>query len=245
MWLQIVKKLNHVILLTVLLSCSSHAEKVDEILSLSSQTIIGIAEVPTVHVELHVNKTRDLHVALQDLSTMRPVKTTMKRIKKSGKYHFNVKIEELKPGNYRWNAYLTPKNKQWQDRIGKTLSQNIEVINAAKYVKEVEFSKQDRIKSVLWPKQINDNKEHLLTVKFDISQPRDLHIKLLSSENWQEFGALKYTVNQPKDIVMPFNNIIDSFEAGKYAWVVYLTDVGSEEPLVKKKFGKHFEVKSK
>lgn len=230
-----------IMLMGLFLSGVAKADE-DEIIEITAQDIVGTEELPVIHIELTVKKSRDLHVALQDLSTQRPVKTTMKRIKKSGKYHFEFKTNGVKPGKYRFNAYLTPRKKNWNDRIGQTESHDIEIIDAVKYVKKVKFGNKDRIKSVKWPKKIIDNKEHQLLVKFDITEPRDLHIKLLSSGNWEEFGALKYTINKPQDFTMPFDNLINSFEEGKYAWVVYLTDVGGEDSILPKKFGKHFEI---
>ncbi|WP_448248457.1 hypothetical protein [Thalassotalea agariperforans] len=239
--LQLLSLVKLVLFFTVVTSTLVKAES-DEILSLSSQEIIGLEEMPVIHIELNVDKTRDLYVALQNLETRQPVKNTMKRIRKSGKYHFDFPLENIKPGKYRWNAYLAPRGKNWNDRIGQTVSQDVTIIAEPKYVKKVKFGKQDRIKSVNWPKQITDNKEQLLAIKFDVTEPRDLHIKLLSSVNWEEFGAIKYTISKPQDINIPFNDMLDNFEAGKYAWVVYLTEVDGTESILPKKFGKHFEI---
>lgn len=205
---------------------------------------IGYEEQPVVHIELKLNKMRDLHVAIQHADSRQTVKRTMKRIKNSGKYHFSLEIDGVEPGKYRVNAYITPKGKNWNDRIGETRFQVITILDTPKAPKPSVFADKDLIKNVSWPKQINSDGEVILTAKYAITQPRDLHLKLFNSENWDELGALKYPVKTPGEIALPLTDLVTNFGAGKYAWVVYLTAVDSDQEVSKKQ-GRHFVITSK
>ena len=224
------------------LFCGSNAYADDNIISLSTNEIIGYKETPIIYVELTIDKTRDLYVAFQNMDGWQTVKTTMKRIKKSGKYHFEVPIEDLKVGKYRVDAYITPKGKNWNDRLNETHHVEFEVINQEKHIKQTVFSEQDRVKFVDWPKNIVGTQEATLTIKYDITEPRDLHIKLLDSSNWKEYGALKFPVTEPGDFVLPLSHLSEDFPSGAYAWVVYLTPTNELNKL-SKEYGKHFVLK--
>ena len=218
-----------------------HAQAEDIILDLSATEIIGYKESPKVFVELEVKKTRDLHVAFQNMDGWQTVKRTMKRIKKSGKYHFEVPIDDLKAGKYRIDAYLAPRGKNWNDRITKVKRVEFEVVDEETYVKKTAFSSQDKIKFVDWPKKIVGTQEATLKIKYDITETRDLHIKLLDSNNWKEHGALKFPVTEPGEITLPLSNLNSDFPEGKYAWVVFLT-ASDDSTEVSEKYGKHFEL---
>lgn len=223
----------------VFFSFANSVQADDAILSLTASEVIGFKQSQTVHVELEVKKTRDLHVAIQNMNGFNTIKRTMKRIKKSGNYHFEVPLENIKPGNYRIAAYLTPRGKDWNDRITQAEPFMFEVVNVEKYVKKTSFSDQDKVKFVDWPKQINGVQEATLLIKYEITQVRDLHIKLLDSENWKEYGALKFPLKEPGNFTLPLSNLTDDFPTGKYAWVVFLTPTG-EKNEVSDKYGKHF-----
>jgi hypothetical protein len=210
----------------------------------SVQDKIGYQEEPIVKLKITINKTRDLHVSVVDMQTWRPIKRTMKRIKKSGNYHFELSIDDLKPGNYRVDAYLTPRGKTWADRLDNALQQEITVVENPVYIAKTQFSSKDFIKQVTWPKKISSNQEHILTVKYGITEPRDLYIKLLDSTNWQEYGEVKIEITEPGEVSLPFSDMLNNFDHTKYAWVIYLTASGDEEPLIKK-FGKHFTIGEK
>lgn len=211
----------------------------DAILSLSATEIIGYKQSQTVHVELEVKKTRDLHVAIQNMVGFQTIKRTMKRIKKSGKYHFTVDIDNLKVGKYRIASYLTPRGKDWNDRIIQGQPFEFEVINEKKHVKKTTFSSEDKIKFVKWPKQIIGKQEATLIIQYDIKEPRDIHVKLLDSDNWKEHGALKFPVSEPGNLTLPLSNLTDDFPVGNYAWVVFVVEKGKTENL-SDKYGKHF-----
>lgn len=225
-----------------LLSPSQLLANEDQIIELTVQDKIGYEEVPMVNVEVKVTKQRELYVAVVDMANWQTIKRTQKRIKKSGKYHFKLAIEGLKAGQYRVDAYLAPRRKGWNDRITEPTQTNFDVINKPKRPKKSEFSKQDKINNVTFPKQVVGLEEVTLTVQYDITQPRELHIKLLDSGNWKEFGALKFPVNKTGEISVPLSNMTEDFPASKYAWVVFLSEKGKVEPLGKKQ-GKHFELK--
>lgn len=229
-------------LLTFLLTFGVQAD--ESIVNLTANKIIGFKESPTVYVELEIDKTRDLHVAFQNMNGFKTVKRTMKRIKKSGKYHFEVPLDKIDVGNYRIAAYLTPRGKDWNDRITQAQPFMFEVVNAEKYVKKSSFSKQDKIKFVKWPKRVIGNQEATLTIQYDIQAPRDIHVKLLDSDNWKEHGALKFPVTEPGNLTLPLSNLTVDFPLGNYAWVVYVAEKGKSEPI-SDKFGKHFTLAKK
>lgn len=212
----------------------------DKVVEFIVQDKIGFEEVPVVQVEVQVSKTRELHVAVVNLDGWKTVKKTQKRIKQSGKFHFELPIENLQPGKYRIDAYLSPRRKGWKDRITEPTRRHLLVLNKTKIPKKSLFSKQDKIRNVNFPKIITGNESSALTVKYDITEPRDLYIKLLDSGNWKEFGSLKFPVNGTGEINLPLSNMTDDFPASNYAWVVYLSAKESIEPLSKKQ-GKHFE----
>ena len=106
------------------------------------------------------------------------------------------------------------------------------------------FSQQDKIKFVKWPKQIIGNQEATLTIQYDIKEARDIHVKLLDSDNWKEHGALKFPVTEPGNLTLPLSNLTDDFPVGNYAWVVFVAEKGKAEPI-SDKFGKHFTLANK
>lgn len=211
----------------------------DSIVNLTATEIIGFKESPTIYVELEVDKTRDFHVAIQTMQGFQAIKRTMKRIKKSGQYHFEVDIDNLKAGKYRVASYLTPRGKDWNDRISQGQPFEFEVVNEEKYVKKTAFSSQDKIKFVKWPQKIIGNQEATLTIQYDIKEPRDLHVKLLDSDNWKEHGALKFPVTEPGNFSLPLSHLTNDFPVGNYAWVVFVAAKDKTENI-SEKFGKHF-----
>lgn len=222
------------------LSSSVNAE--DKILSATlKQAEIGIKEQPTLEFDLALTKTRDLHISILDIKTWRPVKRTMRRIKKSGNYHLKVDVDDIQPGNYRVDVYITPKGKDWSARFGDTVSNNLLVLEDDYAPKPSVFSNNDLIRLIEWPKTINHNDEVKIKVLFDITEPRNLHVKLLDSSNWAEFGSMKFPVKESGNIEVPLADIKDNFPAGKYAWVAYLTESNSENK-VSKELGKHFTI---
>jgi hypothetical protein len=239
--MKLLKSFVLVVVAVLLLSTPVLANE-DKIVEFIVQDKIGFEEVPVVQVEVQISKIRELHVAVVNLDGWKTVKKTQKRIKQSGKFHFEVPIDNLQPGKYRVDAYLSPRRKGWKDRITEPTRRNLTVLNKAKTPKKPLFSKQDKIKSVTFSKTVRGNESIALTVKYDITEARNLHIKLLDSGNWKEFGALKFPVNKTGEINLPLSNMADDFPASKYAWVVFLSEKDQVEPLGKKQ-GKHFELK--
>ncbi|MGJ8679472.1 hypothetical protein [Paraglaciecola sp.] len=238
--MKLLKSFVFVIVAVLLLSKSALANE-DKIIELVVQDKIGFEEVPVVQVEVQVSKTRELHVAVVNLNGWKTVKKTQKRIKQSGKFHFEVPIDNLEPGKYRVDTYLAPRRKGWADRITEPTRRNLVVMNQATTPKKSVFSKEDKVRKVTFPKTVVGNESIALKVKYDITEPRDLHIKLLDSGNWKEFGALKFPVNKTGEVNVPLSNMTDDFPASKYAWVVYLSTKENSVPLSKKQ-GKHFEL---
>lgn len=236
-------KSNLIVNLLFLVSCvfsfGLQANSTDEIVSLSATEKIGFNQQPTVYIDLVVKKTRDLHVAIQNMDGWQTVKRTMKRIKKSGNYHFSVAVDGLKPGKYRVDAYLAPRGKNWADRLFQPQHAEFEVVDVANYVKTTEFSSNDQITFVDWPKQVVGEQEATLSVRYNITQARDLHIKLLNSDNWEEHAEIKVPVAEPGNFNLPLSHLINDFPTAKYAWVVFLTEAGGDEQ-VSEKYGKHF-----
>jgi len=252
---------NHILrsvifLLGVLFSYSNLADEVKEgIVEFTVQEKIGTAEVPVINVEVNVAKSRDLHVVFKDAKSGKKIKNTSKRIKKSGKYHFKVDVGNLLPGRYQWSAYLAPRNKNWDNRIGDPVNQIMQVVNAAKYGKKLvnkkvkkpvkktvnkkKLASKDGFKKISWPKIISNNDEYTLTVEYLVTQDRDVHLKLLNSENWEEHGAVKINVNKNGKVSLPFASMLDNYGPGKYVWVISITEVDNPDKVLTKR-GRHF-----
>lgn len=153
---EIIKVFFFVILVGLLLPKSALANE-DKVVEFIVQDKIGFEEVPVVQVEVQVSKTPELHVAVVNLDGWKSVKKTQKRIKQSGKFHFELPIENLQPGKYRIDAYLSPPRKGWKDRVTEPTRRNLLVLNKTKTPKKSLFSKQDKIKNVNFPKTITGN----------------------------------------------------------------------------------------
>lgn len=224
----------------VLFSFNSYAEDKDEILEFSVQEILGTAEKPTVRIKLNIQKTRELFVAVQDLNNkMQRVGSTQKRIKKSGNYHFDMDID-LKPGKYRFNAYIAPKGKGWNEKIGDPVNINVTVVDEPKYIKKTQFSTTDKVKQITWPKNIVDDTEQVLTIKYNITQPRVLLLKLLNKKGWKEEAVLKFSLKEPGQQSLPISSMLSDFGVGDYAWAALITDTETGETITKQ--GKPFTI---
>ena len=231
----------------------------DKINTFSVQEILTVGEIPVINIDVEVSNKRDLHVVLKDGKTQRNIKTIKKPIKNSGKFHFNFDIDELPPGNYRWNAFITPRKKNGNDRIGDSSTQMMKVITLEQAAiaqqkfkqhqknnkvnkateKQDNTANKDGFKKISWPKEISNNDAYTLTVDYLVTQARDIHIKLLNSENWEEHGKVKMSVNENGTFSLPFDSMLENFGPGKYAWVLSITEVGEPDNIVKK-MGRHF-----
>ena len=227
------------VLLTFLVNANVFADN-DAITNLTTQEKIGLTEMPRIYVDIEVSKLRQLHVAIIDTSNWKNVAKTNKRIKQSGSYHFDLPIENMHPGKYRIDAYLSPRGKGFAEKLAEPIRTQLEVIDKPKYEKPSIFNAIDKVRQVEFPKVVNSNEDVDLKVLFYIKEPRILHMKLLSSEDWKEYGALKFPINEPGEITIPLSNMAGDFPNGKYAWVVSITEKGKTEPLAK--MGKHFQL---
>ncbi|GGA75941.1 hypothetical protein GCM10011369_17270 [Neiella marina] len=216
----------------------------DQISNLVVEQEIGPNQPPLIEMDLQVSKQRELHIAMIRLEDWKNVKRIQKRIKKSGPVKLRLPVADLKPGSYRIDAYLAPRRGGWTDRLAEPTSANLSVVTdaqlaekkQAKKNQKPQFAKEDKVLLVNFPKTVGDEPVDL-AVKFQISQNRTLKIKLLSSENWEEFGALDFPVERNGDLNVPLENLAAQFPPGKYAWVVQILDDNDE---VVAKLGKHF-----
>lgn len=212
----------------------------DRIVSLSVQEQLGFEEVPVVRVEVEIDTKRDLHVSFQTWGDWKAVKRTMRRIPQSGKYHFEVPFDTLKPGKYRIAAYLTPRRKDWNDRVGNTMHAPMEVVDQPTFAGEAAaFSAEDKIQQIDWPKEVSGSQEVTLEIRYQISAPRDLVVRLANSDNWKQMGELVFPVKEPGVTSLPLVNLTADFPPGNYAWIVFLAEPGTKEPQLGK-LGKHF-----
>ena len=211
----------------------------DDILNLTVQEKLGYDEIPVVRVELDLQRSRDLHVSFQTWGNWRSVKRTMRRIPRSGKYHFEVPFDNLKPGRYRVAAYLTPRGKDWNERLGDSTHVSMEVVDAPTIAGQTLFSLEDKVTFVDWPEEVAGNDELTLEVRYEVTEPRDLIIRLSNSETWKQQGELIFTVREPGNITIPLGNLTSDFPVGKYAWFVFLAESGAKEP-VSDRLDKHF-----
>jgi len=216
----------------------------DRIVSLSAQEMLGNDEIPVVRVELELNTKRDLHVAFQTWGDWKPIKRTMRRIPQSGKYHFEVPFDKLKPGKYRIAAYLTPRRKDWNDRVGNTMHAPMEVLDVPQLASQAKsekavFSDVDKVSLVKWPQEISGTEEATLEIRYSITQSRDLIVRLANSDSWKQMGEMIFPVEEPGTTSVPLANLTSDFPAGNYAWIVFLAESGTKEPQLGK-LGKHF-----
>ena len=211
----------------------------DNILDLSVQEKLGYDEIPVVRVELDLETSRDLHVAFQTWGDWKPVKRTMRRIPQSGRYHFEVPFDNLEPGRYRVAAYLTPRSKDWNDRLGESTHASMEVVDAPTFVRQTLFSDEDRVTFVDWPAEVAGNEEVTLEIRYEVTEPRELVVRLSNSENWQQHGEIVIPVREPGNVTIPLANLTSDFPVGKYAWIVFLAESGAKEPI-SDRYGKHF-----
>ena len=211
----------------------------DTILDLTVQERLGYDEVPVVRVEVELQTSRDLHVSFQSWGDWKSIKRTMRRIPESGKYHFEVPFDNLRPGRYRVAAYLTPRRKDWNDRLDDATHASMEVVDTPTYVRQTLFSDHDRVRFVDWPKEVVGNEEVTLKVRYEVTEPRELIVRLANSENWQQYGELVFKVQEPGTTTIPLANLTSDFPAGKYAWIVFLAESGTKDPI-SDRYGKHF-----
>lgn len=230
------------IIAALLASFVANAES-DIVVNFTVQNKIGYEQIPLVQFEVKIDSPRDFHVAVKDLNNnWKQVTAKTTRVPQSGKYHFEMPIEDFKPGKYKWNAYLTPRGKNWNDRVGEQVSQTMVVVNKPSFEKQIKFSAKDAIKKVSWPKLIEDNAEYVLSIDFQITEPRDLIIKLLNANGWEKLGEIKIPVTQPGNLKLPIQNVLTDYGSGKYAWVAIVADKQTEKQ-VGKKLGRPFTVK--
>ncbi|MGJ8680697.1 hypothetical protein [Paraglaciecola sp.] len=230
------------LVLSVLLFISVNAFSADSILSATlEKSEIGVKEKPVVSLNLEVSKTRELFVAIQDTKSWRRVKQSMFRIKKSGKYHLAIDVDNLQPGQYRVDAYLTPKGKTWVERFAEPIFNDLTVVDKVKTAAPSNLAKTDQVLKSTWPMWIDDDQDTLLKIRFDISEPRDLHIKLLNTQTRKELGALKLPVDKLEDVIIPFSDMQSNFEYGSYVWISYLTERNSLQGVSEKK-AKYFNI---
>lgn len=201
---------------------------------------IGLTQVPIVQLAVKVTKPLELNIAIQNMRTWKTVSRSRNLIESSNDYYVEMPIKDIVPGRYRIDAYLSPKGKDFTGRLADPVHAQMLVINEPTFEIPLKLSGEDKVKQVQFPKVVIGAQEVTLTLKYDVKGARDLRVRLLSSVNWKEFGTLKFPIKESGEMSVPLLNMIDDFPAGKYAWVVTLTEPGKTEELAK--MGKHFEL---
>lgn len=234
------------LLMLMVLSVGAISAPNEQVVSLETPEKIGYQQTPVIDVHVVVMKKRDLHINLQHKvdGNWNTVKRNFKRIKQSGNYKFKLSLDGLAAGMYRWNAYLTPRKKNWNDRIGQQITASMTIVDAPSFIEKKRLAKIDKITHVEWPKTIEDDQTYTLSIRYKISEARELHIKLFNKKNWQEAGSITIPVSEVGDVQVPFDSLVSNFSAGKYAWVIHLADKAGNQ-LNEKKFGKHFVIQAK
>ena len=204
------------------------------------QEKIGLSEIPIVQLSVKVTKPLDLNVAIQNMQTWKTVSRSANAIELSNDYYVEMPIKDMLPGRYRIDAFLSPKGKGFKGKLAKPVRTQMIVINEPTFQKPLKLSDEDKVKQVKFPKVVTGSEEVTLTLKYDVKGARDLRVRLLSSVNWKEFGTLKFPIKETGEMSVPLVNMIEDFPAGKYAWVVTITEPGKTEELAK--MGKHFEL---
>ena len=91
--------------------------------------------------------------------------------------------------------------------------------------------------STFWVKKID--RIPTLEIRYSITEPRDLLVRLANSDNWKQMGEMIFPVKEPGTTSVPLANLTSDFPAGNYAWIVFLAEPGTKEPQLGK-LGKHF-----
>lgn len=237
------KRLIIVGLASIFLFLSTLANANDKIISFEVPEKIGLKQSPTISLNVEVSKQRELHIAIQSMTTWEKVAKSRTRIKKSGNFNINIPIENPEPGKYRVDVYLAPRGKTYPDRLAEPIMKTMLIIDAPRFEKPKNLSTEDKIKSVNFPKLVTSNGEVQLIVNYDISEARSINIKLLDSQNWKEHGSIVFPADESGNVKLPITNMLDDFPEGKYAWVVRINTKDGKSELAKQ--GKHFELKPK
>lgn len=223
---------------------TAHAQS-DEITHVKVPSIIGYEQNVTVYVQVDVKKSRDLHVTIQNTKNWKNEKSILKRIKKSGAYHFEVKMkDQLKPGSYRWNIYLSKKKGGWKNKVSETKSINLIVSEEPQVITKKIKKVVESVTSISFPALIKDNKAVELSVKYKVNAKRDLVLKLQNKSNWQYIGEVVYPIKESGIFTLPVKNMITDFPMGEYRWEVFLAEKENKNKKVSDTLFSSFEVKS-
>ncbi|MCM2678526.1 hypothetical protein [Echinimonas agarilytica] len=227
-----------IFLFPMLWLASAIAAPSDVITSLKVDPEIGYEQTPVVRLSVEIETQRDLHVVMQRSGDWKTIKKVTQRVKKSGNYTLKLPVENLQPGEYRVDAYLSPRRKGFKDKIGQVSRVPLKVLDKPTIEKE-KFAAEDKVLNVTFPKQVTSNGVVDLDIKFQVVQARVLQIRLLDSDSWEEFGELTYPVPHNGNISIPLENMSEQFPTGNYAWVISLLD-NEQDKQVMAKLGKHF-----
>ncbi|WP_096084617.1 hypothetical protein [Agaribacterium haliotis] len=208
-------------------------KKVDQINTFSAVEYIGGKEKLRVDFDVDIKKARDIYILVRYFDTWKNISERRLRIKKSGTYHVELDTEGLKPGQYRVGAYMTPRGKNWNARVGNEMNSVFTVVDSDVYQEQVVFSDTDKVDRVRWPKEVG-NEENTLHVNYSITQPRDLHIKLFDKQSNQAVTTIVYPLTKPGEWSLPITKLAEKIPAGGYVWVVYVSESKADEAIGEK-----------
>ncbi|AQQ67189.1 hypothetical protein Mag101_05705 [Microbulbifer agarilyticus] len=198
-------------------SCGALAESGDFINRIDVPNFVGGNEPLRVDVDLKVAKTRDVYFVLQYFDTWKKIKEKTARVTSSGKYHVNFETDDIDPGKYRVVVYVTPRDQNWNHRVGNEVNANFSVLTESAWN---EHLSTEEISEVRWPRRVSTEKE-VLGVRYRINTPKVLSLDLVNG-NGDLVSNIRYPVAESGDFALPIDDLFGKVGPGRFTWKVLL-----------------------
>lgn len=205
------------LLLVSAFSCVASADSDDFINSLDVPDFVGGDQPLRVDVDLKVAKTRDVYFVLQHFGSWKKLKEKTARVTASGKYHVNFDTKGVEPGKYRVVVYVTPRDQNWNHRVGNELNAVTSVLTESAWNEHVST---EAISEVRWPRRVSTGKE-VLGVSYRINAPKLLNLDLLNGDG-DVISNIQYPVTESGDFSLPIDDLFGKVGAGRFTWKVLL-----------------------
>ncbi|MCQ3831012.1 hypothetical protein HXX02_16350 [Microbulbifer elongatus] len=189
----------------------------DFINSIDVPDFVGGNEPLRVDVDLKVAKTRDVYFVLQYFDTWKKLKEKSARVTSSGKYHVTFDTNGIEPGKYRVAVYMTPRDKNWNHRVGNGVNAPFSVLTDTAWN---EYISTEAISEVRWPRRVSNGKE-VLGVSYRINAPKLLNLDLLNGDG-DVISNIQYPVSESGDFSLPIDDLFGKVGAGRFTWKILL-----------------------
>lgn len=222
--------MKHCIFLFLLLasafSCGVSADSDDFIHSIDVPDIVGGNQPLRVDIDLKVAKTRDVYFVLQYFDTWKRLKDKTARVTSSGKYHVSFDTNGIKPGKYRVAVYVTPRDQNWNHRVGNEVNATFSVLTESAWN---DFIATEAIAEVRWPHRVSTGKE-VLGVSYRINAPKLLNLDLVNGDG-DVISNIQYPVSESGDFTLPIDDLFGKVGSGSYSWKVLLLAEDGESAI--------------